>query len=214
LEAANVDLLGDSESWNFDATADTISSPIESQEDWTLSGPEIPLSYLSRTPMELVDPELRDALLSSTSSLPATVDSVEDTHGSVPTTIPGHIESSVIQPVAINAERGIWEAEALLAKWQQGRTTWYLVKWKGFTHEGNTWEQRKDISQELVKEFEATYQENYLGVRLLKKRVRSKRVEYFVEWKGRPESENSWEREATINCERIVEFETSRTTIA
>jgi hypothetical protein len=32
LEAATVD-LGDSEPWNFDAIADAISSPIESQED-------------------------------------------------------------------------------------------------------------------------------------------------------------------------------------
>jgi hypothetical protein len=172
LEAATVDLLGDSEPWNFDAIADAISSPISSQEDWVLSGPDTPPSYLSSIPMELVDPELRDALPSSTSSLPATADSVEDAHGSIPTTTPGHIESTVIQPlcdsqgvggqpVAINAERGIWEAEALLAKWKQGKTTWYLVKWKGFPHEGNTWEKRKDISPELVKEFEATYQGNY-----------------------------------------------------
>ncbi|KAG9231523.1 hypothetical protein BJ875DRAFT_498260 [Amylocarpus encephaloides] len=218
LEAATVDLLSDSESWNFDAIADTISSPIESQEDWVLSGPDTPLSYLSSIPIELVDPELRDTLPSSTSSLPATADSVEDAHGSIPTTTPGHIESTVIQPlcdsqgvggqpVAIDAERGIWEAEALLAKWKQGKTTWYLVKWKGFPHEGNTWEKRKDISPELVKEFEATYQGNHSGVRLLKKRVLRGRVEYLVEWKGRPEGENSWEKEATISRERIMEFE-------
>jgi hypothetical protein len=220
LEAATVDLLGDSEPWNFDAIADAISSPIESEEDWILSGPETPPSYLSSIPMELVDPELRDTLPSSTSSLPATANSVEDAHGSIPTTTPGHTESTVIQPlcdsqgvegqpVAIDAERGIWEAEALLAKWKQGKTTWYLVKWKGFPHEGNTWEKRKNISPELVKEFEATYQGNHSGVRLLKKRVLRKRVEYFVEWKGRPESENSWEKEATVSRERIMEYEAS-----
>ncbi|KAH6701251.1 hypothetical protein BKA61DRAFT_661526 [Leptodontidium sp. MPI-SDFR-AT-0119] len=165
--------------------------------------------------MELVDPELRDALSSSTSSLPATADSVEDAHGSIPTTSPGRLESSVIQPlcgsqpVAIDAERGIWEAEALLAKWKRGNTTWYLVKWKGFPHEGNTWQKRKDISPEVVEGFEATYQGNHLGVRLLKKRVLRRRVEYLVEWKGRPESENSWEKEATVSRERIMEFEAS-----
>jgi hypothetical protein len=215
LEAATVGLLGDSEPWNFEAIADAISSPVESQEDWILSGPDTPPSYLSSIPMELVDPELRDALPSSTSSLPATANSVEDAHRSIPTTTPGHIESSVIQPlcdsqtVAIDAKGGIWEAEALLAKWKRGNTTWYLVKWKGFPHEGNTWEKRKDISPELVQEFEATYQGNHSGVRLLKKRVLRRRVEYLVEWKGRPESENSWEKEATVSRERIMEFEAS-----
>ena len=83
------------------------------------------------------------------------------------------------------------------------------MKWKGFPHEGNTWQKRKDISLELVEGFEATYQGNHLGVRLLKKRVLHRRVEYLVEWKGRPESETSWEKEATISCERIMEFEAS-----
>jgi hypothetical protein len=45
--------------------------------------------------------------------------------------------------------------------------------------------------------------------RLLKKRVRKTKVEYFVEWKGRPKKENSWEKEATISRERITEFEAS-----
>ncbi|KAF2793861.1 hypothetical protein K505DRAFT_35030 [Melanomma pulvis-pyrius CBS 109.77] len=96
LEAATIDLLGDSEPWNFDAIADAISSSIESQEDWNLFGPETPPSYLTSILMELVDPELRDALPSSTSSLLAIADSVEDAHGSIPATTLGCIESSVI----------------------------------------------------------------------------------------------------------------------
>jgi hypothetical protein len=84
------------------------------------------------------------------------------------------------QPVIINAEKGIWEAEALLAKWKQGRTTWYLVNWKGFPHEDNTWQKLKDIGQKLVQDFETTYQGNYLGVRLLKKRVSKRKVKYLI----------------------------------
>jgi Chromo (CHRromatin Organisation MOdifier) domain len=87
------------------------------------------------------------------------------------------------------------------------RTIWFLVKLKGFPHGDNTWEKQKDISPELVEEFEATYQGNHLGVRLLEKRVRRGRVEYLVEWKGCPWSENSWEKEVTISRERIMEFE-------
>jgi hypothetical protein len=63
LEAATVELLGDAEPWNLDA----ISSPLESQEDRILSGPGTAPSYLSSIPMELVDPQLRDTLDSSTS---------------------------------------------------------------------------------------------------------------------------------------------------
>ena len=48
------------------------------------------------------------------------------------------------QPVAIDAKRGIWEVEALLAKWKHSKTAWYLVKWKGFQHGENTWRKRKD----------------------------------------------------------------------
>jgi hypothetical protein len=111
------------------------------------------------------------------------------------------------QPVAIDAE--IYEVEALLAKWKQGKTNWYLVKWEGFPDEDNMWVKKDGIDPELVKAFEATYQGNHFGVRLLKKRVRRRKVEYFVEWKGRPKRENSWEKEATISRERIMEFKSS-----
>ena len=46
-------------------------------------------------------------------------------------------------------------------------------------------------------------------MRLFKKRELRRKVEYFVEWKGRPESVNSWEKEATVSRERIIEFEAS-----
>jgi hypothetical protein len=216
LEAATVDPFGDAEPWNVDAIADAVSSPISSLEEHrSLSGPDTPPSYLSNIPIEAVDPELRDVHPFSISSLPATADSVEDAYGSIPTITPGHVESPVMQPlcdsqpVAIDAKRGIWEAKVLLAKWKRGKTTWYLVKWKGFINEANTWEKRKDISPELVKEFEAAYQGNHSGVRLLRKRVLRGRVEYLVEWKGRPESENSWEKDVTVSRERIMEYEAS-----
>jgi hypothetical protein len=46
-----------------------------------------------------------------------------------------------------------------------------------------------------------------LGVQLLKKRERRGKIEYFVQWKGRPTGENSWEKEDTIHSERVKEFE-------
>jgi hypothetical protein len=53
----------------------------------------------------------------------------------------------------------------------------------------------------------ANYEGNNLGVELLDKRIRGGRVEYLIRWKGRPDSENSWEEVSTISCERIKEFE-------
>ncbi|KFY96757.1 hypothetical protein V500_02307 [Pseudogymnoascus sp. VKM F-4518 (FW-2643)] len=162
--------------------------------------------------MELLDPQLRDAL-PFTSTLPATADSDKAAHGSVLSTTPEYREDMAVQqrsgsrvessPVAIDAKERTWEVEVLLAK----STVWYLVKWEGFPNEHNTWQKRRDISSDLIDEFEATYQGNFAGVQLLKKRERRGEIEYLVKWKGRPEVENSWEKEDTIHRERILEFE-------
>ncbi|KFY66951.1 hypothetical protein V497_00616 [Pseudogymnoascus sp. VKM F-4516 (FW-969)] len=150
--------------------------------------------------------------------LPATADSTGDAHRSIPSITPGNIESTEVQPlrnsqggesnlVAIDATEGRWEVEALLAKSNVGNVIWYLVKWAGFRNKDNTWQERDDISSDLINDFEASYRGNYLGVQLLKKRERRGKFEYFVQWKGRPASENSWEKEDTIHRERILEFE-------
>jgi hypothetical protein len=53
----------------------------------------------------------------------------------------------------------------------------------------------------------------HLGVeRLLRKRTRRGRFEYFVKWKGRPDRENSWEKEANISRMRVMEFEAEQGT--
>ncbi|KFY46132.1 hypothetical protein V494_00590 [Pseudogymnoascus sp. VKM F-4513 (FW-928)] len=174
--------------------------------------------YPSRFSMDLLDPQLQDALPSSISSLSAAADSTEDAHGSIVSTTLGNIQRMEVQPlrssqgvesnlVAIDATEGRWEVEALLAKSKVGNVIWYLVKWAGFQDEDNTWQKRDDISSDLINDFEASYRGNCLGVQLLKKRERRGKIEYFVQWKGRPASENSWEKEDTIHRERILEFE-------
>ncbi|KAM5357705.1 hypothetical protein ACJZ2D_015990 [Fusarium nematophilum] len=54
------------------------------------------------------------------------------------------------QPIALDEDDEIWEVDRLLAKWKQGRQALYLVKWKGFPNDANSWQKRNDISDELV----------------------------------------------------------------
>ncbi|RYO74330.1 hypothetical protein DL764_010855 [Monosporascus ibericus] len=119
-------------------------------------------------------------------------------------------QGAASKPTALDEEENIWEVEALLAKWQQGRKAIYLVKWKDYADNHNTWEIPADISAELVNSFNKAYRDcggNHSGVKLLNKRRRRGKVEYYVRWKGRPDSENSWEKESTISRQRIREFE-------
>ncbi|KAN0101619.1 Protein of unknown function (DUF3435) domain containing protein [Hyaloscypha variabilis] len=183
----------------FPQTGEGCDSPwiTPSEEDWILCNRETPLSYLSNT------------LLVSILVPLATTDLVKDAYRNILTTRLEHIESTMTQPlygsqgvggqpITIDAEENIWDPEALLAKWKGRRKTLYLVKWKGFPHEENTFEPPENVGKELMQDFEATWQGN-LGVRLLKKRVQKGKVEYLVEWKGCPKNDNSWEKEATIS---------------
>ncbi|KFY66805.1 hypothetical protein V497_00688 [Pseudogymnoascus sp. VKM F-4516 (FW-969)] len=157
--------------------------------------------------MDIVDPQLRDAL-SSTPLVAATADSTKGAHRSIVST--GNKEHTVpprcsSQGVESDTDE-ICEVEALLAKSTVRNVVLYLVKWEGFGDDENTWQEQDDISSDLVDNFEASYQGNF-GVELLKKRERRGEIEYFVKWKGRPTGENSWEKEDTIHFERIKEFE-------
>ncbi|KFY10988.1 hypothetical protein V491_07382 [Pseudogymnoascus sp. VKM F-3775] len=158
--------------------------------------------YPSGFSMELLDPQLRDAL-PSTPFLAATADSTNSAHGNKDHTAVQPRCSS--QGVGSNTDE-ICEVEALLAKSTVRNVVWYLVKWEGFSDDENTWQERDDISSDLVDNFEASYQGNF-GVELLRKRERRGKIEYFVTWRGRPMSENSWEKGDTIHSERIKEFE-------
>ncbi|KAI2615971.1 hypothetical protein GGR54DRAFT_642058 [Hypoxylon sp. NC1633] len=151
-------------------------------------------------PMELIHPDLRNDI-SSLGFAEATAT------GSIGSEGEAHVLT------AIDEEEDIWEVEALLARWKQGRRVVYLVKWKGFPDEANTWQKRADINAEMVDEFDAVYLDqggNHEGVELLDKRMRLGKVEYLVRWKGRPSTENSWEKGLTISYERVREFEARR----
>ncbi len=147
-------------------------------------------------PMELIHPELRNVIPS-----------------------PGCVKCAAAKPVsskgeaykttAIDEEEDIWEVEALLAKWKQGKRILYLVKWKGFPDEANTWENKRDIDPELVEKFDTDYKENggnLIGVEVVDVRVQRGTIEYLVKWKGRSNAENSWEKGSTISPELTQTF--------
>ena len=49
-----------------------------------------------------------------------------------------------------------WEVEKILNKRKIRGVVKYLIQWKGFTAEGDTWERRENLknTEELIKEFE------------------------------------------------------------
>jgi len=61
-------------------------------------------------------------------------------------------------PVIIKGEEE-WEVERILNKQRVREKDKYLVRWKGFTVESNTWEGRENLknAQEAIKEFEKEY---------------------------------------------------------
>jgi len=62
-------------------------------------------------------------------------------------------------PVIIKGEEE-WEVERILNKQQVRGKNKYLVCWKGFTAESNTWEGRENLknAKEAIEEFEKEYQ--------------------------------------------------------
>jgi len=61
-------------------------------------------------------------------------------------------------PVIIEREEE-WEVERILNKRQVRGKDKYLVRWKGFTAESNTWERRENLknAKEAIEEFEKEY---------------------------------------------------------
>ena len=68
-------------------------------------------------------------------------------------------QKEVPQPVIIEEEEE-WKVEKILNKRKVQEKDKYLVRWKGFTVEGDTWESRENLenAKELVEEFEKEYE--------------------------------------------------------
>ena len=70
------------------------------------------------------------------------------------------------QPVVVEEEEE-WEVEKILNKRKIRGKDKFLVRWKGFMAEGDTWESRKNLQNagDLLKEFEEQYSRDSREVR-------------------------------------------------
>ena len=68
-----------------------------------------------------------------------------------------------------------WEVEKILNKQQMREKNKYLVRWKGFTAESDTWEGRENLenAKEAVEEFEKEYQRDIKEINWQEKEERT-----------------------------------------
>ncbi|CVK85155.1 uncharacterized protein FMAN_02062 [Fusarium mangiferae] len=102
-----------------------------------------------------------------------------------------------------------FEVEALLAR-RKGSRTEYLVQWKGYPDEENSWVAQDDISTELVIEYERNHAIHgglFSGISLLKQDRRGgDDNKYLVQFRGRPSEENMWVCNSEVSGKLIDEF--------
>jgi chromobox protein 1 len=127
-----------------------------------------------------------------------------------------------------------YEVEAIVdSRLRRGKVQ-YLVKWKDWSDDDNTWEVEKNINcKDLLdmfnknkeekenakkgvapdsgkeagdKVFEDSEDENeeYEVEAIVDKRIRRGKVQYLVKWKDWPEDDNTWEIQSNINCEDLI----------
>jgi len=70
------------------------------------------------------------------------------------------------QPMVVEGEEE-WEVEKILNKRKIRGKDKFLVRWKGFTAEGDTWESRENLKNagDVLREFEEQYSRDHEEVR-------------------------------------------------
>lgn len=114
----------------------------------------------------------------------------------VPTEMPA--ESPKVTGKFSSVNEGEYFIDRLLGRW--GKDLFFL-RWQDGSH---GWEPRHNIlDDDLIENFEVTYQGFQHGVEVLRTRIRNGKVEYRLHWIGRPTSEDWWVPEKEMSPEMI-----------
>uniref|UniRef100_A0A1I7TN93 Chromo domain-containing protein n=1 Tax=Caenorhabditis tropicalis TaxID=1561998 RepID=A0A1I7TN93_9PELO len=139
-------------------------------------------------------------------------------------------EVPVVQPAQAvnqaqdNDDEEHYEVEKIVSSRKNG--TEFLVKWKGYGPEANTWSKKSDLNCPLlIKKFEKEQakaktakksvkvskpeEKEYAVEKILASRKNG--AEYLVKWKGYSSSDNSWVKKADLHCsDKIKQFHKSQ----
>ncbi|XP_030765551.1 chromobox protein homolog 1-like [Sitophilus oryzae] len=139
----------------------------------------------------------------------------------------GAQDSNDADPLGEDGEDAEYEVEAILDEKMIRGVRHFLIRWKGYTDESDTWEPEKTLDcADLIKEYtkrqkkeakkkkskksgdsSATWDENedfevgrILDVYFHKDGKR----DFLVSWKGYPPAQNSWEPEENMDCKDLI----------
>ena len=97
-----------------------------------------------------------------------------------------------------------------------GKKKEYLVKFKDYGDDDNTWTSKDDVSSELIKEYENKKKKDsqpeqngdeYEIEKIVEERTVGKNKEYLVKWKGWKDEDNTWEPKENLTAAIIKKYE-------
>merc|ERR1711988_1784300 len=98
-----------------------------------------------------------------------------------------------------------------------GKKKEYLVKFKDYGDDDNTWTSKDDVSSELIKEYENKKKKDsqpeqngdeYEIEKIVEDRTMGKKKEYYVKWKN--SVKNTWEPKEKLSLENIEAYEAKK----
>ncbi|XP_018325887.2 heterochromatin protein 1-like isoform X2 [Agrilus planipennis] len=144
-------------------------------------------------------------------------------------------ESETEKESETEEEDGQFEVEAVLDDKKIKGVLHYLIRWKGYGPESDTWEPESTLHcDDLIAEYRSTSKSSDKKMKPLRKEIKTKRTkdsennwdkneqfeverilevhfkrngdrEFLVSWKGYPASDNSWEPEENLQCPDLIE---------